>query len=236
MATTPPPARGYPPGRPPGPPPGVPPYGAPYAGDPRYYWRYQKEQTKAAWRAQRDAMRAQRDVLRAQNRAMRAPSVAGPIVLITVGIIALLMISGRIDGDQFWNWYGHWWPLLLIGIGLVALAEWAIDLRRENPPARHFGGYFGLIIVLAIIGACAAGAHRFWGPLRAQFGDDNDNFFNALGEPEHDVDQSLLDTKVPANAQIEIQNPRGDVSISAEDKDDVAVSAHQVAYANSDTA
>jgi len=162
--------------------------------------------------------------------------VAGPIVLIAVGIIALLMITGRIDGDQFWNWYGHWWPLLLIGIGLVALAEWAIDLRRETPPARHFGGYFGLIILLAIIGACAAGAHRFWGPLRAQFGDDNDNFFNALGEPEHDIDQALLDTKVPANAQIEIQNPRGDVSISAEDKADVAVSAHQVAYANSDAA
>ena len=123
---------------------------------------------------------------------MRVPSVAGPIILISIGIIALLLITGRIEADQFWTWYGHWWPLLLIGIGLVALAEWAIDLRRENPPARRFGGYFGIIVLLVILGACAGGWHRFWGPLRAQFGDDNDNFFNSLGEPQHDLDQPVL--------------------------------------------
>jgi DUF4097 and DUF4098 domain-containing protein YvlB len=240
MASTQPPPGGFPPGRPPGsqsgPPPGVPPYGAPYAGDPRNYWRYQKEQNKAAWRAQRDLWRAQKDALRAQNRAMRVPSVAGPLVLIAVGIIALLLITGRIDSDQFWNWYGHWWPLLLIGIGVVALAEWAIDLRSDRPPARRFGGYFGIVVLLVILGICAAGSHRFWGPLRAQFGDDNDDFFNALGEPQHDLDQAVLDTKVPANAQIEIQNPRGDISISTSDNSNVSVAAHQVAFASSDAA
>ena len=240
MASTPPPPGGNPPGRPPGYPPGQPPYGppygTPYGGDPRDYWRYQKEQNKAAWRAQRDMWRAQRDAARAQSRAMRVPSVAGPIILISVGIIALLLITGRIDADQFWTWYGHWWPLLLIGIGLVALAEWAIDLRRDGPPARRFGGYFGIVILLVILGCSAAGWHRFWGPLRAQFGDNNDDFFNSLGEPQHDFDQPVLDTKVPANAQIEIQNPRGDVSISAGDDADLSVRAHQVAFASSDEA
>ncbi len=142
MATTPPPPPGgFRPGPPPGPGPGQPPYGTgvPYGMNPRDYWRYQKEQNKAAWRAQRDVWRAQRDALRAQNRAMRTPSVAGPVILIVVGIIALLLITGRIDADQFWTWFGHWWPVLLIAIGVVALAEWAIDLRRENPPARRFG-------------------------------------------------------------------------------------------------
>jgi len=236
MATQPPPG-GYPPGRPPGPPsgqPGQPPYGAPYGGDPRDYWRYQKEQNKAAWRAQRDVWRAQRDAMRAQSRAMRVPSVAGPIILISIGIIALLLITGRIDADQFWTWYGHWWPLLLIGIGLVALAEWAIDLRRDHPPARRFGGYFGIIVLLVILGTGLSGWHRFWGPLRAQFGDNNDDFFNSLGEPQHDLDQPVLDTKVPANAQIEIQNPRGDVSITTGDDVNVSVHAHQVAFASSD--
>lgn len=237
MATTPPPP-GTPPGRPPGSPPGQPPYGPPYGtpfgGSQREYWRFQKEQNKAAWRAQRDAWRAQRDALRAQNRALRVPSVAGPLVLITVGIVALLVMTGRLDADQFWNWYGHWWPMLLIGIGVVALAEWAIDLRRDHPPARRFGGYFGFIVLLVILGTCASGWHRFWGPLRAQFGDDNDDFFNSLGEPEHDLDQSVVNTKIPANAQIEIQNPRGDVSITAGDDADLGVQAHQVAFANSD--
>src|SRR5271170_5925798 len=242
MATTPPPPAGSPPpGRPPGQPPYGPPYGAqygaPYGTNPRDYWRYQKEQNKAAWRAQRDMWRAQRDALRAQSRANRAPSVAGPVILITIGILAMLLISGRIDADQFWNWYGHWWPLLLIGIGLIALTEWAIDLRRENPPSRRFGGYFGLILLLIILGTGAAGWHRFWGPLRAQWGDNNgDDFFNALGEPQHDMDQAFRDTKVPNNEQIEIQNPRGDVSISAEDDVNLSVKAHQVAFDSRDAA
>jgi DUF4097 and DUF4098 domain-containing protein YvlB len=230
MASMPPP-----PSRPPGPPPGPPPYGQPFGpGNPRDYWRFQKEQNKAAWRAQRDAWRAQRDVLRAQNRAMRVPSVAGPIILITVGIIALLLITGHLDSDRFWTWYGQWWPMLLIGLGVIALAEWAIDLRREHPPARRFGGFAGLIVLLIIVGAFASGAHRFWGPLRAQFGDDDDNFFNGLGEPQHDLDQPVLNTQIPANAQVQILNPRGDVSISASDESNVSVQAHQVAFASND--
>lgn len=235
MATTPPPG-GMPPGRPPGQPPYGQPYSAPYTGDPRDYWRFQKEQNRAAWRAQRAAWRAQRDVLRAQNRANRVPSVAGPLVMILIGIMALLLITGRVNADQFWDWFGHWWPLLLIATGIIALAEWAIDLRRDNPPARRFGGYIWIIILILFIGMSASGWHRFWGPLRAQFGDNNDDFFNALGEPEHDLDQAVLDTKVPANAQIQIQNPRGDVAISAGDDDNVSVRAHQIAFAGTDSA
>lgn len=234
MASMPPPPPGRPPGPPPGAPPNMPPYGAPYGANPKDYWRYQKEQNKAAWRAQRDAWRAQRQVLRAQYRTPRVPSVAGPIILITVGIIALLLITGHLDADHFWNVVDHWWPLMLIGLGIIALAEWAIDLRRENPPARHYGGYVWLVVLVVILVTGGAGWHRYWGPLRAQMGDDNDNFFNAFGQPEHDLDQAVLDTNIPADAQIQIQNPRGDISITAADQGNVTVKAHQIAYANSD--
>ena len=234
----PPPPPGRPPGSPSGPPPppGVPPYGVPYGASPRDYWRYQKDQNKAAWRAQRDAWRGQRNMLRAQNRAMRVPSVAGPIILITVGVIALLLITGHLNADAFWSAVARWWPVMLIGLGLIALLEWAIDLRRENPPARHFGGYVWLIILVVILCAGGAGWHRYWGPLRAEFGDNNDDFFNAFGQPQHNLDQAVLNTRIPANAQIEIQNPRGDVSISAGDASDssIGVRAHQVAFASSD--
>ena len=53
--------------------------------------------------------------------------------------------------------------------------------------------------------------------LAAQFGDNNDDFFNAFGQPQHDLDQAVLNAQIPANAQIQIQNPRGDVSISSGD-------------------
>lgn len=231
MASMPPP----PPGRPPGPPPNMPPYGAPFGANPKDYWRYQKEQNKAAWRAQRDAWRAQRAVMRAQYRQPRVPSIAGPIILIAVGIIALLLITGHLDADRFWDVVGRWWPLMLIGLGLVALAEWAIDLRKENPPVRHYGGYVWLVILVLFLVAGGAGWHRFWGPLRAEMGDHGDNFFNAFGRPQHDLDQAVLDSAIPADAQIEIQSPRGDVSITAADQSNIEVKAHQIAYANSDS-
>lgn len=231
-----PPSGGAPPpgGYRPGAPYGGPQYGAPFGNNPRDYWRFQKEQSRAAWHAQRAAWRAQRDVLRAQNRSMRVPSIAGPIILIVIGIIALLLMTGRINADQFWTWYGQWWPLMLIGIGVVALAEWAIDLRRDNPPYRRFGSYGGIIVLLVFIGIASAGWHHVWGPLRAQFGDDDDNFFGSFGEPQHQMDQAVIDTKIPANAQITVQVPRGDVSISATDDNNVSVRAHQIAFASTD--
>jgi DUF4097 and DUF4098 domain-containing protein YvlB len=47
-------------------------------------------------------------------------------------------------------------------------------------------------------------------------------------------DQQLLNAQVPANAVVQIENPRGDVSVTASDSSTIEVQAHQVAFANSD--
>ena len=52
--------------------------------------------------------------------------------------------------------------------------------------------------------------------------------------PEHDSDQPVDSRQIPANASIEILNPRGDVSITAGDEPNLEVQAHEVAYADSD--
>lgn len=225
MASIPPQSPPPPPGKPPIPP-RQPPYGQPYMGDSRYYWRYQRDQQRAAWRAQKQ-------MLRAQSRAYRSPSVAGPILLIAVGIIALLLVTGRLASAQFWAWYGHWWPVLLIGLGVVALAEWAIDLRRGTPVARRYGGFAGLIILVLFLSAGFSGLQRFWGPLQAQFG-DNDDFFNALGQTQHDHDMEAVEATVPAEAQIDIQNPRGDVSVAVGEASQVSVLSHATVFGGTD--
>ncbi len=162
----------------------------------------------------------------------RVPSVVGPIIQIGVGVVALLMLTGHINASDFWAWYGHWWPLLLIGAGLALLGEWALDMRRKTP-IRRGGSFVGILILLAILGIGAAGWSNFWGPFRAQWGDQSESF-NFFGLPEHDSDQTVLSSQIPANATIEIQNPRGDVSIAAGDTSTIEVQAHQVAYASSD--
>src|SRR5580658_4664473 len=213
-------------------PPGTPPY------DPRTQWRVYREQQRAAWRAQREAWRAQKDAWKAGyggGYVPHAPSIVGPIILVGIGVIGLLMYTGHISAPSFWTWYGHWWPLLLIMAGLALLGEWALDMRRKTPVHRG-GGFVGMLILLALIGLAASGWNGFWGPMRADWGDHGDNFFNFFGLPEHDQDQQVLNTQVPANAAVQIENPRGDVSVTAGDGPNVQVQAHLIAFANSDSA
>ena len=219
---------GGPPNMPPGG--GVPP---PY--DPKMQWRVYREQQRAAWRAQRDAWRAQRHAWKASYAGPygpRVPSVVGPVILVCIGVIALLVATGYINPGSFWSWYGQWWPLLLIGAGLALLGEWALDLRRPTP-VRRSGGFIGILVLLAIVGAIASMHNHFGGPWNNNFGDND--FFNFFGLPEHDSDQPADNRSIPANATIEIQNPRGDVSITAADQTNMEVQAHEVAYANSDS-
>ena len=219
-----------PPNMPPGG--GQPPY-PPY--DPKTQWRVYREQQKAAWRAQREAWKAQRYAAKSSYVGVygpRVPSVVGPIILVAVGVVALLVYSGHISAGDFWTWYGHWWPLLLIGAGLALLGEWALDLKRETP-VRRGGSFVGIIILLALLGFGAAGWDKL-GPWRADWGNHGDDFFNSFGLPERDNEQQALSAQIAANSTVEIQNPRGDVSVAAGDGPTIEVQAHEVAYASSD--
>jgi DUF4097 and DUF4098 domain-containing protein YvlB len=219
----------------------VPPYnppggGAPPPYDPKTQWRVYREQQKAAWRAQRDAWKAQHHAWKADYTGVygpRVPSIVGPVLLVAAGVVALLIYSGKIAAGQFWSWYGHWWPLLLIGAGLALLGEWALDLRRKTP-VRRGGSFVGILVLLSIVGLVAAWGSNFWDPMRAEWG-EHDDFFNMFGRPQHDMDQQVLNSQIPANAVVEIQNPRGDVSVTAGDGSEMQVQAHAVAYAESDT-
>ncbi len=209
--------------------------GAPPPYDPKTQWRAYREQQRAAWRAQRDAWRAQRHAWKAGYPGVygpRVPSVVGPVILVCIGVVALMMVTGHVDAGAFWSWYGRWWPLLLIAAGLALLAEWALDMRRETP-VRRSGSFVGILLFVAFLGLCAAG----WNHMRPWVHNWNgdDEFFNVFGLPEHDSDQQVLNSQIPANASIEILNPRGDVSITAGDQPNVVVQAHEMAYADSDS-
>jgi DUF4097 and DUF4098 domain-containing protein YvlB len=220
-----------PPNTPPGG--GQPPY-PPY--DPKTQWKAYREQQRAAWQAQRAAWRAQKYAMRGRYVGVygpRVPSIVGPVLLIGIGIVALLVLTGHIGADSFWSWYSHWWPLLLIGAGLALLGEWALDQRRPTP-VRRGGSFVGILILLTILGMGSTGWRHGWGIFHGDFGNNSDDFFNIFGMPEHDNDIQALNAAVPANATVEIDNPRGDVSVAAGDGATVQVQAHEVAYASSD--
>ena len=200
------------------------------AAPPPFSPRDARRQARDYARAQRDQARAQRQYWRYWS-GYRRSSITGPVILVTVGVIALLIETGRLSGYSVWLWYSRWWPLLLIGIGLISLAEYFLD--RDNPYAgrRSAGGIVFLILLFAFLGWGSHSA-RYWVPFSEQFGDNGDDLFSMLGE-EHDNDVQM-DQAIAANGTVNVQNPRGDVTVTASTDGQMHLRAHQIVHTNSD--
>ena len=202
----------------------------------RYYRSYYRDQA----RAQRDAFRAQR----MQMRGMRRGSVLGPLLLIAVGVVFLLIQSGRMDRHHFFDWYARWWPLLLVGAGLVVLAEWALDQMHLRDPQRVpyrrsvGGGVVVLLLFFAFVGVCAdegtsfARTHGDW--IVNGFHLDQDSLDELFGD-KHEFDQTL-DMPLPTGGSLTIVNPRGDVTVSGTSDDGrMHIAVHKTVFARSDS-
>lgn len=201
------------------PPPYSGPSGSPGNFDPRRQWKDQRRFRKEQWRAQR-----------AYYRNLRRPSLVRPVLLITVGILALLIQTGTLSGYTFWDWYIRWWPLVLIGVGVLLLGEWYV--HRDQPQARRFGfgGLLALLIFLPLIGLL--GRHAADSPFGWHFSPNDDWSMHLFGEA-HDADRQF-DQSFGNNGRLTIDNPRGDVSIAASADDRIHVSAHETVYTGDD--
>jgi DUF4097 and DUF4098 domain-containing protein YvlB len=223
----------YPPSYPPPPP------GPPYGND----WKYQRRVLKQQARAQRDIIRAQRQAYRYQVRGMRRSSILGPLLLITVGVLFLLQQTGHLEGRHLWEWYGRFWPLLLVIAGVVLLLEWAFDQYVQSDSAqpkyrrRIGGGVFALLILLGITGIVASDVnnhpdHRTW--LLGDLHLNQDNLDEFLGD-KHESSQ-MLTQDFPATASLSVDNPRGDVIVSGTSDDNkIHVAVEKDVYSRSDS-
>jgi hypothetical protein len=215
-----------------GSPPPYPPPGAPYGPPSPQDLKYQR-------RMLRDQARAQRDQYRYQMRGLRRRSIIGPVLLILIGVLFLLVQIGHLPADHLWMWYGHWWPLVLIAVGVVLLVEWSFDQLRHDPQQPYQrrsvgGGVITLIVLLAVAGLCshtAQDGHNFFSH---GLSINPDNFEEFLGE-KHESDESR-DEAFPAGAVLTVDNPHGDVTITGVSNDNqVHLSVHKQVYSHSDT-
>ncbi len=204
----------------------------PYGGD----WKYQRRVLKQQARAQRDAYRY-------QMRGLRRSSILGPIILIALGLVFLLVQTGRLPQHHLWDWYARFWPFLLIGAGVIMLLEWAFDHYIQSDPTqpryrrRIGGGVFTLLILLVIAGIAAGQARLHMHGDRNFYGWnlDQNNIDEFLGD-KHESDQVILSQSFPANGAFSVDNPRGDVTISgASDDNQIHVSVHKEVYTRSDS-
>jgi DUF4097 and DUF4098 domain-containing protein YvlB len=219
-----------------------PPYPPPPGYDPRDQRRFQRDQFRAQMRAQRDAIRAQRDQVRFQMRALRRGSVLGPLLLIAIGVIFLLMESGRLDHQMFWEWYGHWWPMLLVAAGVVLLAEWAFDQVHMRDPLRPpyrrtlGAGVFLLLLILGIagfVGSDVRGLPSGHSRLFPGWHIDPESFDEFFGD-KHENDETM-DLAYAQGDSLTIANPRGGVTVNGTSDDNgIHLAIHKQIYAHSD--
>ena len=195
-------------------------------------------QAKAQARAQRDQWkaqaRAQRDYYRTYWRGWHRPSFVGPIILLSIGVIALLMETGRLDAVEFWDWYARWWPLLLIVMGGLLLAEHFLDWNRPYG-RRGMGGLVWLVILMIGLGWVSRNGHLM-GPFSWGFGDDagGNEMWSWMGA-EHDNDVQIDQALTGARPAVSIEDPQGDITITASTDGQMHLRAHQMVHRDSDT-
>ena len=221
----------------------------------RLFRRYRRRDTirarSAAYlrdqaRAQRAAFRAQREQMRYQMRGMRRGSVLGPILLIAIGVVFLLIQTGRLDHDHFWGWYGHWWPLLLVGAGaggaggVGARPDRLCAIRNGRPIAVRSAAASSSCCCFFVYRGHLAGNGFSFHPARKATGSfpaihfDQDSLDELFGD-KHESDQTL-DVAFAAGGSLTVVNPRGDVTISGTSDDNrIHIAMHKQIYSRTDS-
>lgn len=157
-------------------------------------------------------------------------SITGPVILIAIGVIFLLSNLGIIQRWQLWHWFGHWWPVLLILWGVIALVEHS-SAHRMGYRTRHLGG--GGILLLILLVAMGVSAHYSsdvnWGGVRDQLQMDDDlgGFFGTAYTYDDTLQQSF-----PKDGSLRIVCDRGSLNITPAEDDQIKVVVHKKLYAH----
>src|SRR5437868_5817335 len=154
-------------------------------------------------------------------RRYRRRSIAGPFILIGIGVCLLLANMHVFSWGMLGWFFATWWPALLILLGVVRIVEYSIARSEGGPPPRLGGGAVALLAIFVIMGFSASGArHVNW----QAFGDNvdvNPGWDGMFGQ-RYDFTQELSQP-LPADGRIQVDSNHGSVTIHVADNGDVPV-------------
>lgn len=193
--------------------------GQPSTASPKEQLRQQQRAAAAQAGYMRYQAKMARRGFRLQRRAFHR-SIVGPLLLLVLGVLLLFAQTGHLDWSHLLAWYSHWWPAILIGIGLVLVLEWAFDQRRDrfgpaNP--RVLGPGVGILLLML---ACIGWSLGWFTDetRRTAYGFlDNADLQRFLSQ-EYEWDDSTQ-VPLPSGMPVVIRNPRGNVTVSGSSTD-----------------
>jgi Putative adhesin len=145
-------------------------------------------------------------------------SIAGPVVLILLGVLFLLGTMGILQWHGLGTLFARFWPALLILWGVLKLIEYE-QAKRLGQPARGIGvGGVFLMLFLIMAGLIATQAARVnWKSIgeHIQLGDDEglDEIFG--GSTFNYSDE--LSQEIPAGSSLHVNDDRGTITINVAD-------------------
>jgi DUF4097 and DUF4098 domain-containing protein YvlB len=155
-------------------------------------------------------------------------SIAGPVVLILIGVLFLLGTMGILDIHSLGSWFAHFWPALLILWGVIKLIEYEQG-KRYGQPVRGIGvGGVFLILFLIVAGLIATQAARVnWKDLgeHLQIGDD-EGLDEIFGGSTFDYSDELSQ-EIPAGSSLHVLDDRGTITINVADGKTMKVSVRK---------
>jgi DUF4097 and DUF4098 domain-containing protein YvlB len=197
----------------------------------------QRQILRAQVRAQKAQQQAYRHQLRAQRRSLRRGSIVGPVIILALGVVFLLAQMGRLSWGQSFEWYGRWWPAVLIVAGVILLIEWAIDQNRTTPTGhtRVIGGGVVFLLILLALAGLSARAIEYGLDMHDHPLVNGYSRWDHLYGDRHDEDSSL-NYSMPTSSTLVIHNPHGDVTVTGSSSDgQVHVNVHTQTYAWKDS-
>jgi hypothetical protein len=155
----------------------------------------------------------------------RSSGIFSGVALIIFGV-AFLLHNYR--GFEFWPALIHWWPLLLIVLGLIKLYE-RTSGRYAPGAARITAGEIFLVLGLLLLVGIVVGVDTVKGKFpgtHLEFGD--------FGRNSYDYDLEVAPKPVAPNARIVVRSTRGDITVRSSDEAEIRVSGKKNVRAWSD--
>jgi len=155
-------------------------------------------------------------------------SIAGPVVLILVGVLFLLGTMGILQWHGLGLLFARFWPALLILWGVLKLIEYE-QAKRYGQPARGIG-VGGVFLMLFLIGAgliATQAARLNWKSIgeHIQIGDEEglDEIFGGAVFNYSDE----LSQEIPAGSTLHVNDERGTITVNVADTKTMKVSVRK---------